>query len=175
MWRCVVSWCERTCVCACLCMCMAAVNASPFILSQYRGIAVICSFCTPFNRGALSFHPAMPAFVLTNKKRNRWIKSFNYPCEGKAVTVHVCVWYYSPCTVSGQRSGCHGNSGWGLEKMGRGSREQTVGKGRGERAREVWRQMGEGEIQTFNYALIFYTAPVADWTAKCVVYQYCEK
>lgn len=43
------------------------------------------------NRGALSFHPAMPAFVLANKKkeRNRWIKSFNYPCKWKAATACV--------------------------------------------------------------------------------------
>lgn len=59
------------------------------ILSQYRGTTVICSFCTPFNRGAC-FQPSMPAFVLTNTKRNRWIKSFNYSCGGNAVTVCAC-------------------------------------------------------------------------------------
>lgn len=119
----------------------------PLSCPQYRGIAVICSFCTTFNRGALSFHPATPAFVLTNKKRNRRIKSFNYPCEGKAATVCVfacvCVWYNSPRTVSGQRSGCHGNRGWGSEKAGRRGRE---GKDGG-----VWEQREKGEIQTFNF------------------------
>ena len=61
----------------------------------------------------------------------------------------MCARYNSPCAVSGQRCGCHGNSGWGLggKKMGRGSMEQTVGKGRGEWEAEVWRQMEEGEIQ----------------------------
>lgn len=72
-------------------VCGRQLDASPFILSQYRRIAVISSFCTAFNRDALSFHPALPAFVLTNKERNTWIKSFNYPCKRKTVCVCVCL------------------------------------------------------------------------------------
>lgn len=100
----------------------------------------------PFNGGELSFHPARPAFVLTNKKRNRWIKNFNYPCERVTACVCACARYISPCSVSGQRNGCHGNSVWGLEKLGRGSREHTVGKGWREWVREVIGQMEEGDI-----------------------------
>lgn len=124
---------------------MAAVNAWPFISTQYGEMVVACLFYTPFNRGGESFLCAFPAFVLTTtkKKNNRWIKSFNYPCEERADTecVCVCVWYNSPHTVRGQRSGCHGSSDWGLEKVGRRGREQTVGKGR----REIQKQMDEGE------------------------------
>lgn len=82
-------------------------------------------------------------FWQQQQKNNRWIKSFNYPCEGRADTecVCVCVWYNSPHTIWGQRSGCHGSSDWGLEKVGRRGREQTVGKGR----REIQKQMDEGE------------------------------
>lgn len=43
----------------------------------------------------------------------------------------------------------------GLEgkKMGRGGREKTVGKGRGEWEGEVWRQMEEGEIRLHFFVL----------------------
>lgn len=72
---------------------MAAVNAWPFISTQYGEMVVACLFYTPFNRGGESFLCAFPAFVLTTtkKKNNRWIKSFNYPCEERADTECVCV------------------------------------------------------------------------------------
>lgn len=132
----------------------------PFILSQCWGIAVICSFCVLFNRGVLSFHPAMSAFVLTHKKNETdGLRASITPAKGKpSQCAYVCVClcarerYNSPCAVSGQRSGCHGNSGWGLEKMGIGSREQTVGKGMGEGESEVRREM---RVLRFRYSTIF--------------------
>lgn len=67
------------------------MSACPFISTQYGEMVVACLFYTPFNRGGESFLCAFPAFVLTTtKKNNRWIKSFNYPCEERADTECVC-------------------------------------------------------------------------------------
>lgn len=97
----------------------------------------------------------MPPFVLTNnnkkKKRNRWIKSFNYPRERKTiiVCVRVCVCdTILPALYQGREVVATVTAVGAWRKWEGGSREQTVGE-RKESASEM------EEIQTFNCTLYY--------------------